>query len=952
MTHNIEIIVEINNQKYYLETFDVEAMPITLQISDINDFQNNRSSFSKTITMPLSDNNQKVLGFITNLYIGASIFNPLIKTTCWVYRDNIEIFNGVLEYTDVDLFSKTFNVTIFEDNYTLWKSIENKYLTDLDYTRFDHFIGPGTQSAPIVNSWNSDYTNGYYYGLIDWGTNFDAKGNLQYTDLNPLWYVKTLFYSIFQEAGYNINSNFMNTDRFQNLLVGDGNLVGYQSAFTIELTGATPSIWYSQSTNAGDFSLWQSGSSTFGKAMVANFNCNTIISDPDNSYSLGTFSYTNKDNAPKTFSIKYDIDFRQNVKRSSNATIPFDDTMPLQNNTNFVDCAGMAFTSNTYDTSNGTINSNFLYDAITGWKTSQTLPSPCPGVIVYRINQSNGGANNGIWTGNPNVLSNGFQETFENILRAQVRIIAVRQNGTPNFGQGMSINDFLSGNYNSVKWNGNAYYDATANGVVTSTGAQYQNISGSFTWNYYDFDNNPASGTANKYTQYDPLNVSGEAVFDVTTLAPNEQVEFYVVVYYTADNNWFGPQSQGAPANPSGTVLNDAGDWAGAWATYPDFNIKSATIKTLYSTPGFVNSSASLPKNIKQTDFLNSILKAFNLYIEPSKTLSNTFNIEPRDDYYNMNSTILDWTKKIDMGESIQVDILSNKQYKTNLFTYKSDKDVWNANYTNYNSRVYGDYYYFINNYYLNDTNTIDFIFAPTVTYEFNQLSQRSTVFGPQIAQYDTSIKKINGAVCRLLTRKTINPSVNKFTFEGVAYGYYPYVGHNDDALNPTFDLNFSPVNEVGIRSVYNTTNNNLFTEYWQNTMALLSDPYNRMLTCYFWLNPLDIQSFRFNNLIYLEFEGGATYWRVNRIIDYDPITDLPTKVELIEANDYDVINNRQVAIPKSNLVVNPIKYPNLFSVQLSASNNNNGVNNVVTGINNNIGASNVIVNGNNNNIY
>jgi hypothetical protein len=49
-----------------------------------------------------------------------------------------------MEYTDVDLFDNTFNITLFSDSYDLWKIIENKYLTDLDYSRFNHFIGTGT----------------------------------------------------------------------------------------------------------------------------------------------------------------------------------------------------------------------------------------------------------------------------------------------------------------------------------------------------------------------------------------------------------------------------------------------------------------------------------------------------------------------------------------------------------------------------------------------------------------------------------------------------------------------------------------------------------------------------------------------------------------------------------------------------------------------------------------
>jgi hypothetical protein len=98
MTDNLEIIVEINNQKYHLENFWCWGwLPINYTISDINDFQNNKSSYSKTITLPLTDNNQKVLGFITNLYLGNGNYNPLYRTRCLVYERYYTVFevNGI-----------------------------------------------------------------------------------------------------------------------------------------------------------------------------------------------------------------------------------------------------------------------------------------------------------------------------------------------------------------------------------------------------------------------------------------------------------------------------------------------------------------------------------------------------------------------------------------------------------------------------------------------------------------------------------------------------------------------------------------------------------------------------------------------------------------------------------------------------------------------------------------
>ena len=68
----------------------------------------------------------------------------------------------------------------------------------------------------------------------------------------------------------------------------------------------------------------------------------------------------------------------------------------------------------------------------------------------------------------------------------------------------------------------------------------------------------------------------------------------------------------------------------------------------------------SLPKNVKQTDFLNTVFKTFNLYIEPSKEYNNTFNIEPRDVYYSQVKKVNEANLELEAMPNIVVQVFDS----------------------------------------------------------------------------------------------------------------------------------------------------------------------------------------------------------------------------------------------------------------------------------------------------
>jgi hypothetical protein len=103
----------------------------------------------------------------------------------------------------------------------------------------------------------------------------------------------------------------------------------------------------------------------------------------------------------------------------------------------------------------------------------------------------------------------------------------------------------------------------------------------------------------------------------------------------------------------------------------------------------------------------------------------------------------------------------------------------------------------------------------------------------------------------------------------------YPYVGHFDNPLNPTWDLNFS-VCSFYYYQPSSLTDNNLYNRYWRRTMGQINS--GKMLTAMFNLKDTDIQAMRLNDKIRID----NSWWNINRVIDYNANANQLTQVELI----------------------------------------------------------------------
>lgn len=302
---------------------------------------------------------------------------------------------------------------------------------------------------------------------------------------------------------------------------------------------------------------------------------------------------------------------------------------------------------------------------------------------------------------------------------------------------------------------------------------------------------------------------------------------------------------------------------------------------------GQIQISNILPKKFKRKDFILSIIKMFNLVIEPDKVVRNQLNIETRDAYYAA-GRIEDWTRKVDFKSPVNVQILADTQNRRVNLKYKDDKDYFNTDYLNKAKLTYGEFQYLTDNENIQGTKTIEVSFSPTpmVSVPLSGGSAlgataQSNIVIPKIGVLNNAVFAKAASNPRILIKKTGVPC-QQWTAFSTPQSTYPYAGHLDDPWNPTIDINFGQT-----RGVYypqtTTTANTLWRNYWQAQVEETYDKYSRIVKCQMYLTPEDIWLFRFNWNIHIDFGTGGQYYKVNRISDWDPLITKTCEVELIK---------------------------------------------------------------------
>jgi hypothetical protein len=725
------------------------ALPITFSIGDIRDLSSRKGTFSKTVTLAGTKNNNDLLGHYYDVNIEAGTFNLNTLTKCQVIQNGVPILDeALLQLVSVSKVQTnnrfedevSYEVLIKDTRAEFFTAITNANLTDLDFSDLDHVFS----STNIVASFSHTVADGYKYVMpyIN-GNDFNAN------DFKPAIYAKTYFDRIFAVAGFTYTWDEIASARFDKLLIpynGDKNNQDYED-YRVDANNT----WTTSYVQPTGFNF------PFQEAINSGW---TEVVDAQNIYDPITGEYTT----------------------------------PFSTNPN--------------------ASEHYLYNLTIG------------GSIILD-NTSGADARLG---------QNGI---FLNISNKKYRVFAR-----------INVNGFDNGKV----------YGPEVIVEYTTTSPLPNGTTTILTFNQ------TLTVPALVNDLGIPLNIlSG----DIQVLEVG--VEMYTVAPETGSSTPYGDPipytSQWLSINPTppftGTLVP-----VNVVLDLTFINVSILPSSDVQVTGSTLNINQYVPKEIKQSDFVKSILQMYNLYVEQDVNNPNNLILRHRDEYYDSGAE-KDWSKKLAKDKDQQLIFLPDLTNKKLKLTYAPDTDEFNTMYTQATSEIYGQIEYTFDNEYVKDVSTQELIFSPTPVF--------LTSFGAYVPAIIGASPNTNIRILYDGGLQSCQPfDILDFGTTG-EFGLtsYPMLGHFDNALTPSFDINFG-TNDFYFYEPISLTSNNLYNLYWRRTVNQIN--VGKMLIAMFDLTELDIQSLKLNDKIYID----NSWWNINKIQDYNGNQRQLTKVELI----------------------------------------------------------------------
>ena len=304
---------------------------------------------------------------------------------------------------------------------------------------------------------------------------------------------------------------------------------------------------------------------------------------------------------------------------------------------------------------------------------------------------------------------------------------------------------------------------------------------------------------------------------------------------------------------------------------------------------GDIDIYSVIPKDIKQKDFLKSIINMFNLYIERDKDNPNNYRIEDYSSFFT--NTAVDFQIKKDNSQETVFEPMGLLEASEYLYAYKEDKDQYNTDYNEETQEIYGQRSGLIDNDFVKKITTTDIIFSPTPIVGQDSVDMVVPTIIKAGEEYKTTAHNI-----RILYYNGLKTTSTAWTMgdtfgNDVDYTSYPYAGHFDDPYTPTLDINFGLPKKIYYNNIFNDitlTNNNLFNNYHLPQLQQVANRDSKLVSAYFYLKPSDISQLTFRVIYFFD----NSYFRLYKIENYDPNRPL-TKcyfIKLINVNPYNTI--------------------------------------------------------------
>lgn len=222
------------SSQYDIELYENAPVNLNYRFTDISQVNKSTGSFSQTFRVPATKNNLDFFGGIihpdvreTTGLLNAN-WNVKKKIRAELSYQTVPVMQGTIQVKRVVRQKKQYydlELVFFGESVDIAQSIGQKKLSDLNLTELDHTLNLNN----IFSSWlslgnfgPSTKLNNIKYGIIDKGSNWQGDiwttaDPIEQSEFTPFLRAKYIIEKIFSEAGFTINSTFLNTSDFENI---------------------------------------------------------------------------------------------------------------------------------------------------------------------------------------------------------------------------------------------------------------------------------------------------------------------------------------------------------------------------------------------------------------------------------------------------------------------------------------------------------------------------------------------------------------------------------------------------------------------------------------------------------------------------------------------------------------------------------------------------------------
>ena len=201
---------------------------ITYAVDDLQNLDSKATAFSKTIVLPGTANNNRLLGNIfefgnSNFTVDGAAnvgynFNASRSAKMKMEYNGVQVIKGTLRLLEIIVDGNLieYEIALFGELGGFFAKLGNKKIEELNFSEYNHAY----TVVNITNSWNNaNAGSGYYYPLIDYGNVSTDKQNYDFRAFRPALFVKDILNKIITDNGYTWESNFFESDFAKRLIV-------------------------------------------------------------------------------------------------------------------------------------------------------------------------------------------------------------------------------------------------------------------------------------------------------------------------------------------------------------------------------------------------------------------------------------------------------------------------------------------------------------------------------------------------------------------------------------------------------------------------------------------------------------------------------------------------------------------------------------------------------------